>query len=91
MAGPKKILVNRFSATRPRLQDSRLRGSDEEIDEGFDRTHSDLVKFSANDVDYQRVLRRLKEVTSEATKKITLRYLSQGMHHFLSQDIASFG
>ena len=83
MAGPKKVLVNRFSATRPRLWDS------EKYDESLDRTHSDLVKFSVNDVDYERVHRRLREVASEATATLTSRYLTHGMHHFLSKTITS--
>ena len=72
MAGPRKVLVPRFSATRPRLWES------ETYDEGFDRTHSDLVKFSVNDVDYERVLHRLREITSKATTTLTSRYLSHG-------------
>ena len=73
MAGPSKVLVPRFSATRPRLWES------ETYDEGLDRTHSDLVKFSVNDVDYERVLHRLGEVTSKATAIVTSRYLSHGV------------
>lgn len=72
MAGPQKVLVPRFSATRPRLWDS------ESYDEGLDRTHSDLVKYSVHDVDYERVLRILGEIASKATATLTLRYLSQG-------------
>lgn len=74
MAGPNKVLVPRFSATRPRLWES------ETYDEGFDRTHSELVKFSVNDVDYERVLHRLREVTSKATATLTSRYLSHGVY-----------
>ena len=76
MAGPKRVLVPHFSATRPRLWESD--------EEGFHRTHSDLVKFSVNDVDYERVLHRLREVASEATATLALRYLSQGKQKFLS-------
>ncbi len=76
MAGPKKVLVDRFSATYPRLLDSD--------DEGFDRTHSDLVKFCANDVDYERVLNRLRPIVSKAPEILTSRYLSQGRRQPLS-------
>ena len=77
MAGPTKVLlVPRSSATRPRLWDS------ETDDEGLDRTHSGLVKFSVNDVDYERVLRRLKEIASKATATLTSRYLSHGVCPF---------
>ena len=73
MAGPEKFMVSRFSATRPRLWES------EACDEGLDRTHSDLVKFTVNDVDYEIVLKRLREVTSKATATLTSRYLSHGV------------
>ena len=71
------LLVPRFSATRPRLWEL------ETDDEGLDRTHSDLVKFSVNDVDYERVLRRLREIASKATATLTSRYLSHGVYPFL--------
>lgn len=83
MAGPKKVLVSQFSATRPRLWES---GS---CDESLDRTHSDLVKFSSNDVDYGRVHDRLRTITSEATRTITSRYRNQGTQRILSPDILS--
>ena len=70
MTGPKRILVDRSSATYPRLSDSD--------DEAFNRTHSDLVKFCANDVDYERVLSRLRPIVSKAPQILTSRYLSQG-------------
>ena len=73
MAGPNKVLVPRFSATRPRLWDSTT------YDEGLNRTHSDLVKFSVNDVNYERVLHRLREVAAKATATLTSRYLSHGV------------
>ena len=72
---PGKVLVPHSSATRPRLW--------EEDDEPFHRSHSDLVKFSANDLDYQRVLHRLEGIVSVATATLTSRYLSQGMYSFL--------
>lgn len=69
MAGPKQVLVNRFSATMPRLWESD--------DEPFDRTHSDLVKYCDHDVHYERVLARLRNIASKATAILTSRYLSQ--------------
>lgn len=78
MAGPKKILVNRFSATHPRLWESDH--------EGFNRTHSDLVKFSRHDVDYERVLYRLREISSKGTATLTSRYLSQESPSVMSPD-----
>ena len=70
MAGPKRVLVDRFSATYPRLWESD--------DEGFNRTHSELVKFSWHDVDYERVLYKLREIASRGTATLNSRYLSQG-------------
>ncbi|KAF6238592.1 hypothetical protein HO173_003097 [Letharia columbiana] len=69
MAGPKGALVDQFSATRPRLWESD--------DEGCHRTHSDLVEFAINDVDYERVPTRLRGITTKATGILTSRYLSQ--------------
>lgn len=74
MAGPSKVLVPQFSATRPRLFESD--------DEPFNRTHSDLVKFSAHDLDYELVLHRLEEIVSEGIATLTSRYLSEGEHPF---------
>ena len=79
MAGPKKVLVNRFSATRPRLWESN--------DEPFNRTHSDLVKFSIHEVDYESVLCKLREIASKASVTLTSRYLSQGIQHSLPTTI----
>ena len=56
------MLVGPFSAKHPRPWEPELHA------EGFDRTHSDLVKFSASDVDFERVRSRLNEVTSKAKK-----------------------
>lgn len=78
MAGPKKVLVSQFSATRPRLWES------EHYEESLNRTHSDLVKFSPNDVDYERVRHKLLEITSEASATLTSRYLSQGTQKIMS-------
>ena len=83
MTGPRKVLVSQFSATRPRLWES------EGYDESLNRTHSDLVKFSSNDVDYERVHHRLREITSEVTATLTSRYLSQGTQRFLSPGVLS--
>lgn len=65
MAGPKGVLVDQFSAIRPRLWESD--------DEGFHRTHSDLVEFAINDVDYERVLNSLRGITTKATGILTSR------------------
>lgn len=70
MVGPNKVLVPRFSATRPRLWELR--------DEHFNRTHSDLVKFSVHDVDYECVRHRLQDIASKATEILVSRYLKQG-------------
>ena len=75
MAGPKKVLVDRSSATRPRFWESD--------DEPFDRSHSDLVKYCVHDVDYYRVLDRLQKIASKATAILTSRYLSQGIQRYL--------
>lgn len=76
MAGPKKVLVDRFSATRPRLWESH--------EEPLNRTHSDIVKFSGQDVDCERVLYKLRDIASKATATLTSRYLSQGIKPSLS-------
>ena len=72
MAGPRAVLVDRFSATYPRQWDS------ESFHEGFNRTHSDLVKFSVGDVDYLRVLSVLQDFTSKATASIVSHLVNQG-------------
>ena len=72
MLGPRAVLVDRFSATYPRPWDS------ETFFEGLNRTHSDLVKFSPGDIDYQRVLSVLGDITSKAAALITSRFLFQG-------------
>ena len=74
MTGPKKVLVNRISATMPRLWESD--------DEPFDRTHSDLVKYCDYDVCYERVLARLRKIASKATAILTSQYLSQGIQRY---------
>lgn len=72
MAGPRALLVDRYSATYPRPWDS------ESFYEGFFRTHSDLVKFTEGDIDYLRVLSVLRDITFKAASLITSRFLSQG-------------
>ena len=62
--------MDRFSATRPRLW--------EEHEEGLNRTHSDLVKFSPNDADYEPVFSKIQGIADKATEILALRYLSQG-------------
>ena len=76
MAGPKEVLVNDFSATRPRLWDPN------EDQEPFDRSHSDLVKYCDHDVDYERVLDRLGKIASKATATLASRYLRRGIDRY---------
>ena len=76
MAGPSKVLVPQSSATRPRLWESR--------DGPLHRTHSELVKFSVHDVDYECVRHRLQEIASKATAILASRYLQQGITRPLS-------
>ncbi len=66
------MLVGPFSAKYPRPWEPELHA------EGFNRIHSDLVKFSVGDVDYERVRSRLNEITSKAKTTLISRYLSQG-------------
>ena len=66
------MLVGPFSAKHPRHWEPELHH------EGFDRTHSDLVKFSVGDVDYYRVRSRLNEIASDAKMRLISRYRSQG-------------
>ena len=72
MAGERKLLVGPFSAKHPRPWEPELHH------EALNRTHSDLVKFSVGDVDYERVLSRLSEITSKARTILLSRYLRQG-------------
>lgn len=72
MAGPCVVLVDRFSATYPRPWDL------ESSHAGFNRTHSDLVKFSPGDIDYLRVRSVLRDITSKAAALITTRFLIHG-------------
>lgn len=72
MAGERKLLVCPFSAKYPRPWEPELHH------EGLNRSHSDLVKFCVGNVDYERVLSRLSEVTSQAKMTLTSQYLSQG-------------
>lgn len=72
MAGNRELLVGPFSAKHPRHWEPELHH------EPFDRTHSDLVKFSIGDLDYERVRSRLSEIISKAKGTLISRYLSQG-------------
>lgn len=47
------------------------------------------MKFSSNDVDYERVHDRLRTITSEATRTITSRYRNQGTQRILCPDVLS--
>ena len=75
--GPSDFLVPRVSATHSRLWESDLHH------EGFNRTHSDLVKFSFGDMDYERVLCRLREISSNADVLLLSRFQTQGISSFL--------
>ncbi len=72
MAGEQRLLVSPFSAKYPRPWEPELHA------EGFNRTHSDLVKFSDGEVDYERVRSRINEITSKAKTILISRYLSHG-------------
>ena len=72
MAGDRKLLVGPFSAKHPRHWEPELHH------EPLDRTHSDLVKFSPGDIDYERVHSRLREIVSKAKETLISRYLEQG-------------
>jgi hypothetical protein len=61
MTGPTKLLVTKASATH-----FGLRGDSRKHVCAIARTHSDMVKFSPHDHDYDAVLNRLSELTSRA-------------------------
>jgi len=65
MAGPLGILADIPSATH-----GRPRENDAHHILALKRRHSELVKFSRNDVDYARVLAVLKRMTSAAISAI---------------------
>jgi len=68
MTGPRCVLVGSSSAIHGRS------GEDEPCNiQALNRTHSELVKFSSNDVDYTRVLAVLKRMASAAVKAIPRR------------------
>lgn len=68
--------MDRFSATRARLWESH--------EEPLNHTHSDTVKFSGQDVDYECVLKKLRDIASKATATLSSRYLDQGTKLSLS-------
>ena len=72
MTGDRKLLVDPFSAKHPRHWEPELHH------EPLDRTHSDLVKFSAGDPDYERVKFILRDIVSKAKKTLISRYLDYG-------------
>jgi hypothetical protein len=70
MEGTPVVLVDRSSATHGRHWEE----SDNFI-KAMSRTHSDLVKFSKLDDDYQIVLYCLRELTHNAVDLIESRFL----------------
>ena len=65
MTGPCKVLVDSSSATHSRPWESEAHHV-----QAIQRTHSELVKFSRNDEEYQRVLSVLKRLSSAAVLAI---------------------
>ena len=65
MTGPPAVLVDPFSATQGSTVGFRL---------PMNRTHSELVKFTAHDEDYERVLANLKTCVDRAEEVIPLRF-----------------
>ena len=68
MTGEPAVLVDPFSATQ---------GSTTRFDLPMNRTHSDLVKFSAHDEDYERVLAHLRTCVDAATNTTASRSRDQ--------------
>jgi len=65
MTGEPAVLVDPFSATQGSTEGFRL---------PMHRTHSELVKFAAQDEDYERVLARLVHCIERAKIIIPLRF-----------------
>lgn len=61
MNGPDTILVGQASATHGRSWENKAHHI-----QAINRTHSQLVKFRANDEVYRRILGTLKEFTKQA-------------------------
>jgi len=65
MKGPLTVLVDSSSATHGRHWETETYHV-----QAINRNHSDLVKFSVHDPDYDRVLAVLKRLVSKAVKAI---------------------
>ena len=65
MTGEPAVLVDPFSATQ---------GNTAKYRQPLNRTHSDLVKFSVQDEDYERVLGHLKRCANSAEDVIRKRF-----------------
>lgn len=73
MDGPPAVLVDRHSATHGREWES-----DGQFIQPVDRNHSDLVKFSNYDDEYQTVLRHLSKFREKACSAIKERFNVDG-------------
>jgi hypothetical protein len=71
MTGPLSILVDSSSARHGRPWENEAHHCS-----ALKRTHSELVKFSSNDGDYERVLAVLKRMASAAALAIPRRITS---------------
>lgn len=61
MTGPRSVLVNSSSATHGRYWETEAHHV-----QALNKTHSDLVKFTSHDADYERVLSVLKSMAAAA-------------------------
>ena len=73
MDGPPTVLVDRHSATHAREWES-----DGQFVQPFNRNHSELVKFSNHDDDYQTVLRHLSKFRTISCNVIRDRFFVDG-------------
>jgi hypothetical protein len=73
MDGPPAVLVGRHSATHGREWES-----DGRLIQPVNRNHSELVKFSKYDDEYQTVLRHLSTFRNEACNVIKDRFNIDG-------------
>lgn len=68
MSGPLRMLVDIHSATQGRPWENG-----ENFIDAINRNHSDLVKFSRNDEDYERVLAHLRRIVHRAVIEMPKR------------------
>ena len=78
MDGPLAVLVDRHSATHGREWES-----DGQFIQPVNRNHSELVKFSKHDDDYQTVLRHLSAFKRNACRVIRDRFNADGKNTYL--------